>query len=106
MIVGMLVLFFVFDWRLGLVCLVPVIISILCMFYMMGGRGMEFMTKYQDALVRMNQTGTEYVRGIPVVKVFQQTVYSFKAFMMPFRILVIWRESMPLLGVVYLSRCL
>lgn len=80
MIVGMLVLFFVFDWRLGLVCLVPVIISILCMFYMMGGRGMEFMTKYQDALVRMNQTGTEYVRGIPVVKVFQQTVYSFKAF--------------------------
>ena len=80
MIVGMLVLFFIFDWRLGLVCLVPVIISILCMFYMMGGRGMEFMTKYQDALVRMNQTGTEYVRGIPVVKVFQQTVYSFKAF--------------------------
>lgn len=80
MIVGMLVLFFVFDWRLGLVCLVPVIISILCMFYMMGGRGMEFMTKYQDALVRMNQTGTEYVRGVPVVKVFQQTVYSFKAF--------------------------
>lgn len=80
MIVGMLVLFFVFDWRLGLVCLVPVIISILCMFYMMGGRGMEFMTKYQDALVRMNQSGTEYVRGIPVVKVFQQTVYSFKAF--------------------------
>lgn len=80
MIVGMLVLFFVFDWRLGLVYLVPVIISILCMFYMMGGRGMEFMTKYQDALVRMNQTGTEYVRGIPIVKVFQQTVYSFKAF--------------------------
>lgn len=80
MIVGMLVLFFIFDWRLGLVCLMPVIISILCMFYMMGGRGMEFMTKYQDALVRMNQTGTEYVRGIPVVKVFQQTVYSFKAF--------------------------
>lgn len=80
MILGMLVLFFVFDWRLGIACLVPVAISILCMFYMMGGRGMEFMKSYQDALVRMNQTGTEYVRGIPVVKVFQQTVYSFKAF--------------------------
>ncbi len=80
MIVGMLVIFFVFDWRLGLACLIPVLISILCMAYMMSGRGMEFMKKYQDALVRMNETGTEYVRGIPVVKVFQQTVYSFKAF--------------------------
>ncbi|MED9873881.1 MAG: ABC transporter ATP-binding protein, partial [Eggerthellaceae bacterium] len=80
MIVGMLVIFFVFDWRLGLACLIPVLISILCMAYMMSGRGMEFMMKYQDALVRMNETGTEYVRGIPVVKVFQQTVYSFKAF--------------------------
>lgn len=80
MIIGMLVIFFVFDWRLGLACLIPVVISILCMTYMMSGRGMEFMMKYQDALVRMNETGTEYVRGIPVVKVFQQTVYSFKAF--------------------------
>lgn len=80
MIIGMLVIFFVFDWRLGLACLIPVVISILCMAYMMSGRGMEFMMKYQDALVRMNETGTEYVRGIPVVKVFQQTVYSFKAF--------------------------
>lgn len=80
MIIGMLVIFFVFDWRLGLACLIPVVISILCIAYMMSGRGMEFMMKYQDALVRMNETGTEYVRGIPVVKVFQQTVYSFKAF--------------------------
>lgn len=80
MIAGMLVLFFVFDWRLGLACLVPVILSLCCMFYMMGGRGMEFMTRYMDSLVKMNKTGTEYVRGIPVVKVFQQTVYSFRAF--------------------------
>ena len=80
MIVGMLVLFFVFDWRLGLACLVPVVLSLICMFYMMGGRGMEFMTKYMESLVKMNKTGTEYVRGIPVVKVFQQTVHSFKAF--------------------------
>ena len=47
---------------------------------MMSGKGMEFMKSYMGALVRMNETGTEYVRGIPVVKVFQQTVYSFKAF--------------------------
>ena len=80
MIVGMLVLFFVFDWRLGLACLAPVVLSLICMFYMMGGRGMGFMTKYMESLVKMNKTGTEYVRGIPVVKVFQQTVHSFKAF--------------------------
>ena len=80
MIVGMLALFFVFDWRLGLACFASVIISIICMLFMLSGRGMEFMKRYQDALVRMNKTGTEYVRGIPVVKVFQQTVYSFKAF--------------------------
>lgn len=80
MIVGMLVLFFVFDWRLGLACLVPVVLSLICMFYMMGERGMEFMTKYMESLVKMNKTGTEYVRGIPVVKVLQQTVHSFKAF--------------------------
>ncbi len=80
MILGMLVLFFVFDWRLGVACLVPVALSLACMFYMMGGRGMGFMTRYMESLVKMNKTGTEYVRGIPVVKVFQQTVYSFRAF--------------------------
>ena len=80
MIVGMLALFFLFDWRLGTACLIPVVISLACMFYMMGGRGMDFMTRYMGSLVKMNKTGTEYVRGIPVVKVFQQTVYSFRAF--------------------------
>lgn len=80
MIAGMLVLFFVFDWRLGVACLVPVAVSLACMFYMMGGRGMDFMTRYMESLVKMNKTGTEYVRGIPVVKVFQQTIHSFRAF--------------------------
>ena len=80
MIVGMIALFFVFDWRLGLACMISVIVSLACLFYMMGGRGMDFMTRYMESLVKMNKTGTEYVRGIPVVKVFQQTVYSFRAF--------------------------
>ncbi|HJG37977.1 ABC transporter ATP-binding protein [Enorma phocaeensis] len=80
MIIGMLALFFIFDWRLGVACLVPVAVSLACMFYMMGGRGMDFMTRYMESLVKMNKTGTEYVRGIPVVKVFQQTVHSFRAF--------------------------
>ena len=80
MVAGLLVLLFAFDWRLGAACLISVIISIGAMATMMGGKGGEFMKAYMGALVRMNNTGTEYVRGIPVVKVFQQTVHSFKAF--------------------------
>ncbi len=80
MVAGMLVLLFVFDWRLGLSCLVAVAISIAALMKMMSGKGMEFMKQYMGALTRMNKAGTEYVRGIPVVKVFQQTIYSFKAF--------------------------
>lgn len=80
MIVGLLVLLFAFDWRLGAACLVSVVVSIGAMATMMSGKGGEFMRAYMGALVRMNKSGTEYVRGIPVVKVFQQTIYSFKAF--------------------------
>ena len=80
MVTGLLVLLFAFDWRLGAACLISVVISFGAMAIMMGGKGGEFMKAYMDALVRMNKAGTEYVRGIPVVKVFQQTIYSFKAF--------------------------
>lgn len=80
MVAGLLVLLFTFDWRLGAACLISVVISFGAMAIMMGGKGGEFMKAYMDALVRMNKAGTEYVRGIPVVKVFQQTIYSFKAF--------------------------
>ena len=80
MVVGMLVMLFVFDWRMGLACLLAAVISVGCLMSMMGGKGVDYMNKYQVALDRMNKAGTEYVRGIPVVKVFQQTVYSFKAF--------------------------
>ena len=80
MVAAMLAMLFVFDWRLGLACLAAVAVSIGCLMAMMSGKGMEFMKSYMGALVRMNATGTEYVRGIPVVKIFQQTVYSFKAF--------------------------
>ena len=74
MVAGMLVMLFAFDWRLGLACLVAVVISICCLMSMMSGEGMKFMKQYMGALTKMNKTGTEYVRGIPVVKVFQQTV--------------------------------
>ena len=77
---AMLALMFLFDWRMGCACLLAAVISILSMFTMMGGKNAGFMAQYQAALDRMSKAGTEYVRGIPVVKIFQQTVYSFKAF--------------------------
>lgn len=78
--VAMLVLMFVFDWRMGAACLLAAVISIIAMFSMMGGKNAKLMAEYQAAQDRMTKAGTEYVRGIPVVKIFQQTVYSFKAF--------------------------
>ena len=80
MVVSMIVLMFVFDWRMGAACLLAAVISILAMFTMMGGKNARLMLEYQTAQDVMSKAGTEYVRGIPVVKVFQQTVYSFKAF--------------------------
>ncbi len=80
MFLGMLVLMFVFDWRMGLACLLAAVISVGAMFTMMGGKNAKLMAEYQAAQDVMSKAGTEYVRGIPVVKVFQQTVYSFKAF--------------------------
>ena len=71
---SMLVLMFVFDWRMGAACLLAAVISILAMFSMMGGKNAGIMAEYQAAQDRMSKAGTEYVRGIPVVKVFQQTV--------------------------------
>ena len=73
-------LLFVFDWRMGLACLIPMIIGLVCLMTMMTGRGMKFFEEYQRAGERISAEATEYVRGIPVVKVFQQTVYSFKSF--------------------------
>ncbi len=80
MLISMIVLMFVFDWRMGGACLMAAVISILAMFTMMGGKNARIMQEYQAAQDVMSKAGTEYVRGIPVVKIFQQTVYSFRAF--------------------------
>lgn len=74
------ILIFVFDWILGLACIVPVIIAMLVMDFMMNAEGRQFMKSYMTSLEEMNTEAVEYVRGIPVVKVFQQTIYSFKNF--------------------------
>ena len=80
MFIAMIALMFVFDWRMGAACLLAAVISVAAMATMMGGKNARLMAEYQAAQDVMSKAGTEYVRGIPVVKVFQQTVYSFKAF--------------------------
>ncbi len=78
--VGLLVLLFVFDWRLGLLSLAPVLLGFLIMSAMTGKRMAEKMRQYGNALAAMSGEAVEYVRGIPVVKTFGQSVFSFKKF--------------------------
>lgn len=77
---GLLLLLLVFDWRLGLLSLVPVVLGFLIMMAMTGPRMQEKMKEYQNALDDMSNEAVEYVRGIPVVKTFGQTIFSFKKF--------------------------
>lgn len=79
-VAGLLVLLLAFDWRLGLLSLLPVALGFACMSTMTGKSMQEKMTEYQNALADMSNQAVEYVRGIPVVKTFGQTVFSFKKF--------------------------
>lgn len=78
--IGLAILLFVFDWRLGLLCLIPVGVAFLVMGSMMGENMKKKMAEYQNALEEMSSEAVEYVRGIPVVKTFGQSVFSFKRF--------------------------
>lgn len=78
--VGLLVLLLVFDWRLGLLSLIPVVAAFLIMGTMAGAQMKQKMEEYQNALDAMSSEAVEYVRGIPVVKTFGQSVFSFKRF--------------------------
>ena len=78
--VGLLVLLLVFDWRLGLLSLIPVVTAFLIMGSMTGEKMQQKMKEYQNALEEMSSEAVEYVRGIPVVKTFGQSVFSFKRF--------------------------
>jgi len=105
---GVIVLLFVVDWQLGLASLVPIIISFGIMIYMMSPTRNHFQRHYLDALEKMSSEAVEYVRGIPVVKTFQQSVFSFKRFydsIISYRDLVIkytvfWRTPMSLYTVI------
>ena len=77
---GLLVLLCVFDWRLGLLSLAPVLLGFLIMMAMTGKEMQQKMKEYQNALDDMSNEAVEYVRGIPVVKTFGQTIFSFKKF--------------------------
>lgn len=79
-IAGLLTLLLAFDWRLGFLSLVPVALAFTVMTSMTGKKMQEQMTQYQNALADMSGEAVEYVRGIPVVKTFGQTVFSFKKF--------------------------
>lgn len=78
--VGLLVLLLAFDWRLGLLSLVPVVLGFVIMMKMTGKNMEQKMKEYQNALADMSNEAVEYVRGIPVVKTFGQTIFSFKRF--------------------------
>ncbi|MBS6208136.1 MAG: ABC transporter ATP-binding protein [Firmicutes bacterium] len=77
---GLLVLLLVFDWRLGVMSLLPVLLGFIIMASMTGQKMAEKMKEYQNSLDSMANEAVEYVRGIPVVKTFGQTVFSFKKF--------------------------
>lgn len=77
---AMIALLFVFDWRLGLASLFPVVCAFLIMTRMTGAGMQEKMKQYSDALADMNNEAVEYIRGVPVVKTFGQTVFSFAKF--------------------------
>ncbi len=78
--VGLIILVLAFNWKMGLICMIPAVIGFICMMSMMGKGMQQKMKEYQNALDTMSSEATEYVRGIPVVKTFGQTVHSFKRF--------------------------
>ena len=78
--IAFLILLFSFDWLLGLICLIPIILCFVFMYPMFSKESQNIMEEYQKYLEEMNAEAVEYVRGIPVTKAFQQSVYSFKNF--------------------------
>ena len=78
--VGLIAMLLIFDWKIGLICLIPAVLAFFMMGGMMGEKMQNDMKEYQNALDEMSAEAVEYVRGIPVVKTFGQSVFSFKRF--------------------------
>lgn len=77
---GLIILLLFFDWRLGLLSLVPIALGFIIMSVMTGKRMQKSMIEYQNALGNMSNEAVEYVRGISVIKTFGQSIFSFKRF--------------------------
>jgi len=100
----LIALVFWVDWRMGLVAMIPIILAFITMSFMMTSQGKSFQKRYFDALEEMSSESVEYVRGIPVVKTFGQSIYSFKRFYasiirykdMVLAYTLLWRKSMSL----------
>ena len=78
--VVLIALIFIVDWRMGLASLVPIVFGFISMKFMMTTAGKKFQKEYYDSLEQMSSESVEYIRGIPVVKTFGQSIYSFKRF--------------------------
>ncbi|MBE6493770.1 MAG: ABC transporter ATP-binding protein [Methanosphaera stadtmanae] len=74
------IMLFYFDWKLGIVCIIPLIVAFISIARMFADEHTDFMMQYQTHLENMNSEAVEYLRGIPVTKTFQQTIYSYKNF--------------------------
>lgn len=107
----LIALIFIFDWRMGLASLVPIMLGFVTMRFMMTSKGREFQRKYYDSLEEMSSESVEYVRGIPVVKTFGQSIFSFKRFYnsiikykeMVHAYTVLWRKPMSFYSVIMQS---
>jgi ATP-binding cassette subfamily B protein len=107
----LLALVFVVDWRMGFALLVPIILGFITMRFMMTAEGKKFQKMYFDSLEEMSSESVEYIRGIPVVKTFGQTIFSFKRFYnsiikyreMVYAYTVLWRKPMSFYTVIMQS---
>ena len=107
----LIALIFIVDWRMGLASLVPIILAFFTMSFMMTAKGKAFQQRYFDSLEEMGAESVEYIRGIPVVKTFGQSIFSFKRFYnsiikykeMVFSYTVLWRKTMSIYTVLMQS---
>lgn len=107
----LLALIFIVDWRMGLASLVPIILGFITMKFMMSSEGKKFQKNYFDSLEEMSSESVEYIRGIPVVKTFGQTIFSFKRFYnsiikykeMVYAYTLLWRKPMSFYTVIMQS---
>lgn len=107
----LITLIFIVDWRMGLASLVPIVLGFITMRFMMNSEGKKFQKMYYDSLEEMSSESVEYIRGIPVVKTFGQTIFSFKRFYdsiikykeMVYEYTLLWRKPMSFYTIIMQS---